>query len=79
MNVTTEEIRSIKPGTMKAFVCEDSPALYTASALVSRLKRLGLPDGVANYETQKFFAEKPNEHVILIRAMREGDEPILNR
>ena len=79
MNVTTEDIRSIRPGQTKAFVCEDARAMYTATSITSRLKRVGMPDGVANYETQKFFAEKPNESVILIRAMKATDKPILNQ
>lgn len=75
MNVTTEKIKAIKPGTIQPFLCEDVKALYSGCTLVSVLKRKDMPDGVFDYETQKFFDEK----ILLIRAMREGDTPVLNR
>jgi hypothetical protein len=75
MNVTTEDIRNIKPGAVKPFLCEDAKALYSACSLVSILKNKGMPEGVVNYETQKFF----DENIILIRAMKEGDSPVLNK
>lgn len=75
MNVTTEDIRNIKPGTVKPFLCEDAKALYTGCSLVSILKNKGMPDGVVNYETQKFF----DSNILLIHAMKEGDTQILNR
>ena len=75
MSVTTEEIRAIKPGTIKPFLCEDANALYSGCSLVSILKRRGMPDGVVYYETQKFV----DDNILLVRAMREGDVPVLNR
>lgn len=75
MSVSTEEIRAIKPGTIKPFLCEDANALYSGCSLVSILKRKGMPDGVVDYETQKFF----DENILLVRAMKEGDVPVLNK
>ena len=75
MSVSTEEIRAIKPGTIKPFLCEDANALYSGCSLVSILKRRGMPDGVVDYETQKFF----DENILLVRAMKEGDVPVLNK
>lgn len=75
MNVTTEDIRSIKPGTVKPFLCEDAKAMYSACSLVSILKNKGMPTGVVNYETQKFF----ENNIVLIHAMGEGDSPVLNK
>lgn len=75
MNVTTEKIKAIKPGTIQPFLCEDAKALYSGCSLVSALKRKDMPEGVADYETQKFF----DDNILLIRAMREGDTPVLNR
>lgn len=75
MSVTTEEIRAIKAGTIEPFLCEDALALNSACSLVTRLKRVGMPDGVSNYETQKFY----DKNIILIHAMREGDEYVLNK
>lgn len=75
MNVTTEEIRAIRPGTIEPFICEDALALNSACSLVTRLKRVGMPDGVSNYETQKFY----DKNILLIHAMRENDDFILNK
>lgn len=75
MNVTTEDIRNIRPGTIKPFLCEDAKSLYSACSLVSILKNRGMPEGVVNYETQKFF----ENNILLIHAMKEGDEQVLNR
>lgn len=75
MNVTTDLIRAIKPGQTRAFACETASDMYSACSLVARLKRIGLPDGVKNYETRKDFGE----NVVIIRALGENDEPMLNR
>lgn len=75
MNVTTEDIRAIKPGSIKPFVCEDALAINSACSLVTRLKRIGMPDGVVDYETQKFY----DINILLIHAMKEGDDKVLNR
>lgn len=74
MNVSTEEIRNIKPGSTEAFNC-DSNKMYAVATTLSILKRRGLPDGVVDYEHKKFF----DRNIVVIRAMREGDEPVLNR
>ncbi len=74
MTVTTEEIRSIKPGSTEAFSC-DSSKMYAVATALSTLKRRGLPDGVADYEHKKLF----DKSIIIIRALRAGDEPVLNR
>lgn len=76
MNVTSEEIRAIKPGTIKPFLCESGNILFSVASLLSRMKRLGLPPGVVDYESQKFFEPHP---IILIHAMKEGDEFVLNK
>ena len=74
MNVSTEEIRNIRPGTIEAFNC-DKEKMYAVATALSTLKRRGMPDGVADYEHKKFF----DKNIVVIRAMREGDEPVLNR
>jgi len=74
MTVTTEEIRAIKPGAFDAFNC-DGDKMYSVASVLSALKRKGLPEGVMDYEHKKIF----DRNIIIIRAMREGDEPILNR
>ncbi len=76
MNVTTEEIKRIKAGTIKPFICEDGKKLQSAATLIGQVKRLGMPEGVVDYEFQKFFDDG---HIILIHAMKAGDEKVLNR
>lgn len=75
MNVTTEDIRSIKPGQIRPFICEDAKKMQSAATMVSQMKRSGMPEGVTDYEFQKFF----DENIILIHALKEGDENVLNR
>lgn len=74
MTVTTEEIRNIKPGSTEAFNC-DGEKMYAVATAISTIKRRGIPDGVVDYEHKKLF----DKNIIIIRAMREGDEPVLNR
>ncbi len=73
MNVTTEDIRKIKPGSIEPFVC-DGAKMYTVATLILQLKRRGMPEGVVDYEHQKFF----DKGVILIHPLREGDSRVLN-
>lgn len=73
MTVTAEEIRGIKPGSTEAFHC-DREKMFSVATTLSTLKRKGMPEGVADFEHKKLF----DKNIIIIRAMREGDEPILN-
>jgi hypothetical protein len=73
MTVTTDEIKSIKPGSTEAFNC-DGGKMYSVATILSTLKRRGMPDGIVDYEHKKLF----DKNIIIIRAMRDGDSPILN-
>lgn len=75
MKVSTDDIRMIRPGTIEPFLCDDAQAMYSAASLIARLKNVGMPEGIVDYETQKFFGK----NIILIHAMKEGDEKVLNR
>lgn len=78
MNVSTEEIRNIPAGSLRLFPCEDGAKVRSARSLVSIIKESeSMQEGVVNYETKKFELE--TGIVFAIRAMREGDTPILNR
>lgn len=74
MNVTTEEIKAIKPGSTEAFHCDVSKMKSLASVLSDLNRYGGRPDGVVRYEHKK-FTEK---NIVIIRAMREDDRPMLN-
>ena len=75
MKVSTDDIRAIKPGTIEPFLCEDAQAMYSAASLIARLKNVGMPEGVVDYETQKFF----ELNIVASRALRECDTKVLNK
>jgi len=75
MNVSTDDIKAIKPGTVRPFLCKDALAMNTACSLVTRVKRVGMPEGVVDYETQKFY----DTNILLIRALCADDVKILNK
>lgn len=74
MNVTTDQIRNIRPGTIEPFTC-DAGKMFSIATMLTQIKRRGLPDGVVDYEHQKFFGKG----IILVRPLREGDEKVLNQ
>ena len=74
MTVSLDEIKSIKPGSTESFNC-DADKMFSVATALSTLKRKGMPEGVVDYEHKKFFGR----NIITIRAMREGDECVLNR
>ena len=74
MSVTTEGIKNIKPGTIEPFACESSK-MYSIATMITQIKRRGLPDGVVDYEHQKFF----DKGIILIHPLKDGDQYVLNR
>lgn len=74
MSVSTEEIKSIKPGATEAFNCPRNK-MYAVATALSVLKNRGLPEGIVAYEHKKFF----DKNIIVIRAMRESDVPVLNQ
>lgn len=74
MTVTTEEIKAIKPGATEAFNC-DADKMYAVATTLSVIKRRGMPEGVVDYEHKKLF----DKNIIIIRAMRDGDTPMLNK
>ena len=79
MNVTAEKIKAIKPSAVKGFVCKDKKSMRSAASLVSYVKTYDIPDGVVDYETQKDFDEETGECIVIIRAMADGDQKVLNK
>lgn len=74
MTVSAEEIKAIRPGATDAFNC-DADKMYSVATTLSVIKRRGKPEGVVDYEHKKLF----DKNIIIIRAMRDGDEPMLNK
>lgn len=78
MNVTTEDIKSIPPGALRLFPCEDGSKIRSARSLISIVKESeSMPEGVVDYESRKYELETGK--VFAIRAMREGDTKILRK
>jgi len=74
MNVSTAEIKAIKPGTTEAFHCDAAKMPSLATVLSDMKKYKKMPDDVVCYEHKKF----PEKNIVIIRAMRECDTPMLN-
>lgn len=74
MNVSTKEIKAIKPGATEAFHCDVSKMKSLATVLSDMKTFKKTPEGVVGYEHKKF----PEKNLVIIRAMRENDEPMLN-
>lgn len=76
MNVGVEDIRNIKPGKMEVFVCEDMRKVRSARSLIAFVKETGMPEGVADYESEKFV--KDGIILLSIRAIRTEIEQVSN-
>lgn len=57
MNVTVKDIKSIKPGQSKPFVCESKRACDNASVLISYVQR-DPPEGVTRYSREIDYEQK---------------------
>lgn len=78
MNVSTEDIKKIPAGAIRLFTMENGAKVRSARSLISIVKESeALPEGVVDYETKKFVTERGL--VFAIRAMGEGDTPVLKR
>ena len=76
MNVSVEDIRKIPAGGLRIYPVEDGKKIRSARSLVSQVKNeMGMPEGVVDYELRKEILEIGL--VVIIRALREGDEKIL--
>ena len=49
MNPTVKDIIGIKPGKLRAFVCDSPKGCNSARVQVQHVKRMYMPEGVANY------------------------------
>jgi hypothetical protein len=80
MNVSVDDIKNIKPGRLELFTCDDMKKLRSGRSLIAFVKDTGMPEGVVDYESERFNIEglKGDQVVLAIRAMREGDTKILN-
>lgn len=49
--------------------------MYSVATMISAIKRMGMPDGVLDYEHKKFF----DKNIIVIHAVGDGDSYVLNK
>lgn len=75
MNLTKEDLMAMKPGLIKPFLCENAMKMQCAVTIVCQNKRNGMPEGVVDFECQKFF----DSNIILVHALGEGEEKVLNK
>lgn len=71
---TKEDIKKIKAGGFEPFLCESASEMHSVASQCSQIKRYGLPYGVVDYESQKFF----DKNIIIVHAMGEGEAKVLN-
>ena len=49
MNPTVKDIIGIKPGKLRAFICDSPKGCNSARVQVQHVKRMYIPEGVENY------------------------------
>lgn len=58
MNVTIKDIKSIKPGQTKPFLCDSEKACRNASTLLSIFQRTEKHEGISRYSRNIDFEQK---------------------
>ena len=70
MNPTVKDIISIKPGKLRAFICDSPKACNSARVQVQHVKRMYMPEGVANYSVHTQWEDK----IVVITAIAKQDD-----
>lgn len=58
MKVTVKDIKAIKPGQTKPFLCDSEKACKNAGTLVSIVQRTDKPEGVSHYTRKIDYDQK---------------------
>lgn len=69
MNPTVKDIIGIKPGKLRAFICDSPKACNSARVQVQHVKRMYMPEGVANYSVHTQW----EDNIVVISAIKKGD------
>ena len=72
MNPTVKDIICIKPGKLRAFICDSPKGCNSARVQVQHVKRMYMPEGVANYSVHTQWED--NIVVITAIAKQNGME-----
>ena len=65
MNPTVKDISGIKPGKLRAFICDSPKACNSARVQVQHVKRMYMPEGVANYSVHTQW----EDNIVVITAI----------
>ena len=75
MNPTVKDIIGIKPGKSKAFICDSPKGCNSARVQVQHVKRMYMPEGVANYSVHTQW----EDNIVVITAIAKQDDMKKNR
>ena len=70
MNPTVKDIIGIKPGKSKAFICDSPKGCNSARVQVQHVKRMYMPEGVANYTVHIQW----EDNIVVITAIAKHDD-----
>ena len=70
MNPTVKDIIGIKPGKLRAFICDSPKACNSARVQVQHVKRMYMPECVANYSVHTQW----EDNIVVITAIAKQDD-----
>lgn len=70
MNPTVKDIIGIKPGKLRAFICDSPKGCNSARVQVQHVKRMYMPEGVANYSVHTQW----EDNIVVITAIAKKDD-----
>ena len=70
MNPTVKDIIGIKPGKLRAFICDSPKACNSARVQVQHVKRMYMPEGVENYTVHTQW----EDNIVVITAIAKQDD-----
>ena len=70
MNPTVKDIIGIKPGKLRAFICDSPKGCNSARVQVQHVKRMYMPEGVANYSVH---TQWENNIVVITTIAKQKD------
>ena len=70
MNPTVKDIIGIKPGKLRAFICDSPKACNSARVQVQHVKRMYMPDDVQNYTVHTQW----EDNIVVITAIAKQDD-----
>ena len=70
MNPTVKDIIGIKPGKLRAFICDSPKGCNSARVQVQHVKRMYMPDDVQNYTVHTQW----EDNIVVITAIAKQDD-----